>query len=106
MLVVEAACYLVLSTVRVAALVLVGMALGLVAGLLLAPSAVGSVTGRLDLDSIPGTVHGAPVSFRTQLSEAVALEGQAGRVAQTLELPTVDDFLRRVDRLLSPPVDS
>ena len=102
MVVVEAAWYLVLSTARVALLVLVGMALGLLAGLLLAPSAVESVTGRLELDSMPATV-GGPVSFRAQLSEAAALEGQAGRVAQTLGLPAVDDFVRRVDRLLSLP---
>jgi hypothetical protein len=103
MLVVEAAWYVVLSTVRVVLLVLVGMAIGLLAGLLVAPSAVGSVTGRLELDSMPAAVGGGPVSFRAQLSEAAALEGQAGQVAQTLGLPAVDDFVRRVDRLLSLP---
>jgi hypothetical protein len=106
MVVVEAAWYLVLSTARVALLVLVGMALGLLVGLLLAPSAVESVTGRLELDSMPATAGGGPVSFRAQLSEAAALEGQAGRVAQTLGLPAADDFVRRVDRLLSLPAGS
>ena len=106
MVVVEAGWYLVLSTARVAVLVLLGMAFGLVAGLLLAPSAVASVTARLDLDSVPGTVGGGSGSFRAQLSEAAALDGHAGQVARALDLPALDDFLRRADRLLSVPVGS
>ena len=103
---VEAAWYVVLSTVRVALLVLVGMAVGLLAGLLLAPSAVGAITGRLDLDSIPGAAGGGATSFRAPLSQAAALDGEAGRVAQTLDLPALDDFLQRAQRLMSLPVDS